>query len=469
MVPSSDTRILRFGTVECDAANGMLHRNGLRVRLSDLPFRLLMILLERPGGLVTRPELAARLWPGQARSDLTERLNAAMRKLRLALGDSADRPVYIETVPKRGYRFLAPVHAASPAAAAAPNPAATESYLKALYCLNRHERAAVARAIEELRRSVQLAPEDASAHANLALAYFQLGYLTSTFPTCLPSARTAAERALALDSTLARAHTVLALIASCAYDWRECALQHQLAVGGAGTDAVAQQMYGGGFLIAMGRVAEANRAIELARRLDPASRSIATTAAVVQFLQGKCEAALAGLGEVIALAPEFAEAYLWRASVLLETGRFQEATADLQRLLRRTSSPRALATAAYGFGLAGQTQQSERLEALMLHRYRPSAWCRAMIELGRGSLDRALDLLHQAVGEQSFELIALNVLPAYAPLRALPRFHQLTRRIRLPRLNLPLTAGRPDGMPRSGTVRADGTPRPGLVRPPLPS
>jgi DNA-binding winged helix-turn-helix (wHTH) protein/TolB-like protein len=100
---------LRFGEFEADVRTGELWRNGERVRVQDLPFRLLAALLERPGELVTRAELGQRLWGGDTFVDFDAGLNTAVAKLREALGDSADSPTLLETVPKRGYRLLAAV------------------------------------------------------------------------------------------------------------------------------------------------------------------------------------------------------------------------------------------------------------------------------------------------------------------------------------------------------------------------
>ena len=100
----------RFGTFEADPASGELRRAGRVVSLQDQPFRLLLLLTERPGELVTRDEIRRRLW-GEIQVDFEEGLNTAVRKLRDALGDSASNPRFVETLPRRGYRFIASVEA----------------------------------------------------------------------------------------------------------------------------------------------------------------------------------------------------------------------------------------------------------------------------------------------------------------------------------------------------------------------
>src|ERR1700722_18342566 len=107
--PASSSRQVRTGFFEIDLASGRLHKNGRKLPLQEQPFRVLAILLERPGEVVTRQELQARLWPADTYVGFDEGLNTAIRKLRTAFGDSAGNPRFIETLPRRGYRFIAPV------------------------------------------------------------------------------------------------------------------------------------------------------------------------------------------------------------------------------------------------------------------------------------------------------------------------------------------------------------------------
>src|SRR5215471_4669491 len=102
-------RGFRFGDFELDPDVGELRRGDSRVVLPDQPLRILRRLLERPGELVTRDEFRQELWPGDTFVDFEHGLNAAVRRLRAALGDEADLPRFIETVPRRGYRFVAAV------------------------------------------------------------------------------------------------------------------------------------------------------------------------------------------------------------------------------------------------------------------------------------------------------------------------------------------------------------------------
>jgi DNA-binding winged helix-turn-helix (wHTH) protein/Tol biopolymer transport system component len=98
---------IRFGGFEADLQAGEIRKSGSRIKLQDQPFRVLQILLEHPGELVTREELQSRIWPEENSGDFDHAVNVAVGKLRAALGDSAESPSFIETVPRRGYRFVA--------------------------------------------------------------------------------------------------------------------------------------------------------------------------------------------------------------------------------------------------------------------------------------------------------------------------------------------------------------------------
>src|SRR5580700_1839157 len=101
--------VVRFGTYEVSLQSGEVRKAGLRIRVQQQPMKLLGILLEHPGEVVTREELRSRVWPNESFGDFDQALNIAIGKLRSALGDSAENPRFIETLPKRGYRFIAEV------------------------------------------------------------------------------------------------------------------------------------------------------------------------------------------------------------------------------------------------------------------------------------------------------------------------------------------------------------------------
>ena len=109
MEPLRHVFVVRFGTFEVSLQSGEVRKAGVRIRVQQQPLKLLEILLEHPGEVVTREELRGRVWPNESFGDFDQAVNIAIAKLRSALGDSAENPRYIETLPKRGYRFIADV------------------------------------------------------------------------------------------------------------------------------------------------------------------------------------------------------------------------------------------------------------------------------------------------------------------------------------------------------------------------
>src|SRR6201981_4206528 len=109
MESSPPNSVVRFGTYEVSLQSGEVRKAGLRIRVQQQPMKLLQILLEHPRKVVTREDLRSRVWPNESFGDFDQALNIAIGKLRSALGDSAENPRFIETLPKRGYRFISDV------------------------------------------------------------------------------------------------------------------------------------------------------------------------------------------------------------------------------------------------------------------------------------------------------------------------------------------------------------------------
>ena len=125
-MPGDARRIFRFGVFEVNEATGELRKNGGRIKLHSQPFKVLILLLERPLGVVTREEMRQRLWGTETFVDFDHGLNTAVNKIREALGDSASVPRYVETVSGKGYRFLAPVTLEAPGVDVSDLPAAAD-------------------------------------------------------------------------------------------------------------------------------------------------------------------------------------------------------------------------------------------------------------------------------------------------------------------------------------------------------
>lgn len=136
--PNRESSLLRFGVFEVDLAAGVLRKNGARLRLQEQPFQVLSALLQNAGQVVTREELRDKIWPADTFVDFDHSLNTAVNKIRESLGDSASNPRFVETLARRGYRFIAPVDDVSPASTArsmdaTPKDAATAASRSALH------------------------------------------------------------------------------------------------------------------------------------------------------------------------------------------------------------------------------------------------------------------------------------------------------------------------------------------------
>src|SRR5215472_10134405 len=113
-------RLIRFGLFEFDLAAGDLRKQGRKIQLQDQPFHVLERLLNRPGEVITREELQQALWPADTFVEFDQGLNTAIKKIRVALGDSAENPRFVETIPRKGYRFIAPVQGYAAPSVVAP-------------------------------------------------------------------------------------------------------------------------------------------------------------------------------------------------------------------------------------------------------------------------------------------------------------------------------------------------------------
>ena len=109
MTDPQPARRYRFGAFEADTATGELRRQGIRIKLNAQPFQVLVLLLERPRELLTREEISRELWPDGTFVDYEHGVNSAVNRIREALGDTAGNPRFVETLARRGYRFVAPV------------------------------------------------------------------------------------------------------------------------------------------------------------------------------------------------------------------------------------------------------------------------------------------------------------------------------------------------------------------------
>ena len=271
--------IVRFGVFEIDAESGELRKRGLRLRLRDQPLRLLLALAENAGRVVTREQLRHQLWPDGTFVDFDRAINKAVSELRGALGDDPSSPRFIETLSKRGYRFLAAVeHGRNSALAWEPGGVESDAHLACVrgrYLWNRRTVADLHSSIRYFERALEIDSTCTLAHAGLADTHLLLGIWGLRPPdAAFGAARRAATRALEREPELAEAHTSLAEVLT-AYerDWRQAELRYQHALSLRPEYATAHQFYAQ-MLVCLGRHSKAAFHIEQARRADPVSPAI---------------------------------------------------------------------------------------------------------------------------------------------------------------------------------------------------
>ncbi|MDQ8165936.1 MAG: tetratricopeptide repeat protein, partial [Gemmatimonadota bacterium] len=321
--------------------------------------------------------------------------------------------------------------------AASTRPDAYEPYLKGRFFWNKRTEANLARAVDLFGEAIAADPNYAPAHAGLADAYAVLGTYGAREPRkVMPLAMESAERARALDSTLAEPHATLGLIeAVFAHNWEKSEAAFARALTLDPTYVTAHQWRAITLLIPTGRAADALASMERARAIDPLSAVVGMTTGVVRAIGGDSGAAIAAFCDVLKLEPGFGMAHFFLGQTLMDEGRHAEAKESFERAIALTGgsaemlSGLAQAKARLGEGDAA----SADLETLMSRRaarYTPASQV-ALVHIALGQHDAAMEWLQVARRDDDPELIYLTAKRAYAPLRSRPDFADLVRSVRL--------------------------------------
>lgn len=435
--------VLRFGPFELDVESVELRRAGRRVRLPLQPARVLCLLAARHGHLVTREEIRAHLWGDGTFVDTDLGLNYCVNAIRSALHDSARAPRYVETLPRRGYRFIAPLgpDGDDPAQAASRRRAvrrgALQAYLHARRLL-RSEAPLVGQILPSAERffeeATRIDPGFARAWGALALNRAWQAFLgLRAHDVLLAGAREAAGRALALDEDVAGGWAALGVV-SLYFDWEFSTAKEQLerALALAPRDPGVRHAYSDYFVV-MGRARESLEEVLLAREQNPGSWQCRL------FLPGHLVAArrfadaIREAEAILAAFPEARNARHFLARSLWMTGRFEEAVAELGRLWGpanesarvlerscREGGPRA-AMKALADHLAGQadTPAGNATEVAAFY-----AICEEP--------DAAFAWLEKAFVRRTPGLLHVPVDPFFDPIRSDARLDDLCRRVGLP-------------------------------------
>lgn len=481
--------MIRFGPFELDAQSGELRQGDNRIRLQEQPLQVLLALLGHPGEVVSRDELRRRLWSDDTFVAFDDGLNTVIRRLRDALGDSADRPVYVETLPRRGYRFIGaiqpaptpgplpapvaskrwwpdhvslwmsagaiivlvavsawmvvPKHASGavttrgPAAVAAPPRVQPDAYLawvKGRYYWNQRTASSLEKGLASFRQALDIDPTYGAAYAGVADCYTALGYGSYLAPkVAFERAKAAARQALVLDPGQADPHASLAY-AKLYYDWDFPGAEREfrLALAADPASVTAHQWYGI-YLTAMGRFAEARAQIAAAQQLDPLSAAIHTDAGFVEYYSGRANEAAAQLRGTLEMNPSFPLAHLWLGRAYERQQRYEEAIAEYTSAAAVLADwPVTMAALGHVYGVSGRRREAQQmlddLRALSSRKY-VTPYGIALVQAGLGDKDAAFLSLERAVADRSNWLVWLKLDPRFENLHQDPRFDSLAHRV----------------------------------------
>jgi DNA-binding winged helix-turn-helix (wHTH) protein/Flp pilus assembly protein TadD len=435
---------VRFADFELDLGAYALRRPDGPIKLERMPMDVLILLLQRPGELVTRSEIQSALWGNGVNVKYDAAVNTVMRKIRRALGDDAESPSFVETVVGKGYRFIAPVERAvpdvaneRPAGTKPVLPAAYEAYVRGRHAWTKRTEADLRQAIHLFQQSLDADPTYAPAYAGMADAYAQLGYGSYVTPEeSFARARAAAVRALELDSTLPEAHAALAF-ALMYYDWdfARAEEEYKQAIALGPGAALAHQWFAY-LLTAMERPAvEAEREIASAKRLDPLSVAIRIDYAYILHYYGRNAEALRSVQLALEMNAEFPLAYFWLARIYTAEKRYDDAEAALQHIgPLRTWTP-AMAVCGFLYGRTGRIDEARAVlaefETQAAGGQYVSGYPVAVVQAGIGDRAAALSALERAYQERSHWLVWLKRDPRWNDIRSDGRFHALVKKVGL--------------------------------------
>jgi DNA-binding winged helix-turn-helix (wHTH) protein/tetratricopeptide (TPR) repeat protein len=475
-----------FGPFRFDVRTRELQRSGVPVKLQPQPARLLGLLVERAGELVTREEIRRTVWGAETFVDFDQGVNFAIRQIRTALHDNANRPCYLETLPRRGYRFIAPVQYVAEPPEEAPAPTAIRRHpswrlswrrvavapliLAALvvlagyglasrgrvpvstspgsakanqqvelgrFFLNRGGRDDVLTALELFQAAVRDDSRSAAAYAGLADAYNQLGtvFVAGQAPGNVRLlALRAATQAVQLDPTLARAYAALGDTALHELDWSRAnaALRRSIVLDE--KSATAHQTYAN-YLVAQRRfteaIAEARRAVEL----EPTSLRARHSLGWMLYFNREYDAAVQELQTALRMDRTYARGRWRLGQVFLVMGRYDEAVETLEAAVEESErTPAALGLLGMAYGGQGRRADAQAIVEELEERsgaqvVPPGAMLLAY--LGNGDIERALDTLDRVYAELDGYAIFADADPLMDSLRTEPRYQEVCRRILL--------------------------------------
>jgi DNA-binding winged helix-turn-helix (wHTH) protein/tetratricopeptide (TPR) repeat protein len=441
-----ENQAFEFGDFVLIPTERLLLAAGKPVHLTAKAFDLLVILVRRCGHLVSKDELLREVWPDTFVEEVNLTVNISA--LRKALGQGYNGKGMIQTVPTRGYRFVAPVTTGDAGLVGAfrddPTgevvervPDAYRAYLQGRFHWNRRSEEGLRHGAEQFQRAVEIDPRFAAAFSGLADCYATLGYLSYLFPVeAFPAARRYATKALELDASLAEASASMAFVKLYFdWDWPGANTEFQRAITLDPNYAPTHQWYSI-YLLAAGRASEALREIQLARQRDSLSLPINSDLGFHYYYTGRYDEAVKQLKFVLEMNEDFAPAHLWLGRTYQELGQFDDALAEFRQVEARLREwPVSIAARGFVAGVAGRADEALEILAELKRlagRKFVTPYGVALVYAGLGDNDAAFGWLNKAFEERSHWLVWLRLDPRWNGLRPDPRFAELVSRMRFP-------------------------------------
>jgi len=454
-------KVYKFGDFSLHPLDRQLVRHGRPVPLTAKAFDTLHLLVAHARHLCSKSQILEAVWPGMFVEE--GNLAVTVHMLRRALGDDAKGRRYIETVAKSGYRFIAEVdeqvdrEEAGIAVLGAPtskpssfsvsssprsfrnapsSSGAYQLYLQGRYFWNKRTELGLRRSIVDYRQATAQDPHCAVAYVGLADSYALFGsYGLEPTHDAYPIARSAALKALQLDSSLAEAYTSLGMISfHYEWDWMQAEREFRRSIELDPGYAMAHTWYAIR-LAALGRGNEAIEQVQQAWNLDPVSLIINTEVGRVFYLTRNFDQAIAAFRRVIDLDPQFARAHTRLGMTFAAQRRFGDAIDEFSRAQRMTGpDPYLDGLLGYTYGVSGESGTARRLLKNLRERsqngFVPS-FSMALVCVGLGELDEAITLLSQSCQDRSTYMVYAKSDPLLDPVRSDPRFIELLREVGL--------------------------------------
>jgi len=315
------------------------------------------------------------------------------------------------------------------------SPEAYRLFLKGRYFWNRRTGEGFEHAIDYFDQAIAKQPDYAEAYTGLADSYLLLsGYYMEPQNRSIPKARTAAQKALELDSSLAEPHASLGMIAmNYDWNWAEAERQYRQAIALNPNYATAHHWYAE-YLASMGRFDEGLAEIQVAEQLDPLSLIISSDHGKILFLARRYDRAIAQNRKTLEMDPNFVLAHSWLAVAELQKGLFSDGIAELEKNRASDDSLFSSAWLVYAYAAAGRRAEAQKAVEELRHltsNRNVDSGLMVVGYIGLGDKEQAFAWLDREYAERSVGLTSLKVNPLYDPLRSDPRFQDLMRRVGL--------------------------------------